>query len=473
MTVARRIEVDPAPTGPEGKPLMMQVTEDLIQQAKMVLDFNWTGQYTKPGPRLYPHQWSWDSALITMGYSRYDQERATMELSHLFEGEWKNGLLPHIVFDPEAQPDSYFPGIDLWHADESPDAPEHARTSGIVQPPVHATAALSVYRHASDDSGARAFLEHTFPKLVAWHDYLYRERDPKGEGLVYVRHPWESGMDNSPMWDSIMERLQLGPEQIPRYKRADTHFVASQDRPLNAAYDRFAYLVKLFADRGYDEDKIREDCPFLVQDVLFNSLLCKAESDLAEIARVLGEDPSPFEERAEKTARAMNQKLWDEPHATYLDFDLVAGRPIHVYVAPNFVPLYAGIPDEGRARRMVEGLEGPNFGLKGEEIVPVPSYDRYGFAFFPTRYWRGPVWININWFVMRGLERYGYEEHAAVLQKTIVSLCRDEGFYEYFDPLTGMGHGSDLFSWTAALFLDVTLHEQRRSLVRARTTISP
>jgi hypothetical protein len=41
------------------------------------------------------------------------------------------------------------------------------------------------------------------------------------------------------------------------------------------------------------------------------------------------------------------------------------------------------------------------------------------------------------------------------LRKTIVSLCQDEGFYEYFDPLTGAGHGSDLFSWTAALFLDV------------------
>ena len=103
-----------------------------------------------------------------------------------------------------------------------------------------------------------------------------------------------------------------------------------------------------------------------MQDVLFNALLCQAERDLAEIARVLGEVPSPFEERAEKTARAMNEKLWDEEHAAYLDFDLVAGRPIHVYVTPNFVPLYAGIPDEGRARRMVEGLERPNFGLKGE-----------------------------------------------------------------------------------------------------------
>jgi hypothetical protein len=58
---------------------------------------------------------------------------------------------------------------------------------------------------------------------------------------------------------------------------------------------------------------------------------------------------------------------------------------------------------------------------------------------------------------MRGLERYGYEEQAKRLRETIVGLCRDEGFYEYFDPLTGMGHGSDFFSWSAALLLDVLL----------------
>jgi hypothetical protein len=426
---------------------------DLVSEAKMVLDFNWTGEYTKPGPRLYPHQWSWDSAFIAIGYSHYDQERATTELRHLFEAQWKNGLLPQIVFNPHFG--RYFPGIDFWHAFESPNAPTQVRTSGIVQPPVHATAALRVYERAQDDSGARAFLEYAFPKLVAWHEYLYRERDPEGEGLVYIRHPWESGMDNSPMWDSIMERLQLRPTQVPKYRRADTHFVAAEDRPLDSGYDRFAYLVHLSAECDYDEAKMRESCPFLVQDVLFNALVCQADKDLAQIARALGEDGAFFEERAERTARAMNEKLWDAEHSTYLDFDLVAQRLIYVYVAPNFVPLFAGIPDEERAKRMVSALEDAGFGLSDESITPVPSYDPYGFAFFPTRYWRGSVWININWFLAQGLDRYGYEDHARRLRKTIVSLCHDEGFYEYFDPLTRKGRGSDLFSWTAALLLDV------------------
>ena len=73
-------------------------------------------------------------------------------------------------------------------------------------------------------------------------------------------------MDNSPMWDQIMQRMHLRAGQIPKYKRADTNTVSVHDRPSSASYDRFAYLVKFFADRCYDEDRIREDCPFLVQD---------------------------------------------------------------------------------------------------------------------------------------------------------------------------------------------------------------
>jgi hypothetical protein len=435
---------------------MAQADKDdmLVRQAKAVLDFNWTGEYTMPGPRLYPHQWSWDSALIALAYARYDQDRAARELRHLFEAQWKNGLLPQIVFNPRFT--NYFPGPNFWHAKESPDAPDHRETSGVVQPPFHATAVLYVFRHAENKAGAKEFLEYAFPKLKAWHDYLYRERDPRGEGLVYIRHPWESGMDNSPVWDQIMQRLHLRAEQIPRYRRADIHTVSVSDRPTSTAYDRFAYLVKLFADRGYDEKRIREDCPFLVQDVLFNALLCKANRDLAEIGRVISEDPSPHEELAEKTKGAVNEKLWDEDRGIYLDYDFADGRPIRVYFGPNLAgPLYAGIPDQDRAKLVLDALENDGFGLSDESITPIPSYDLHGYGFSEERYWRGPVWINIDWFLMHGLEAYSYEEPAERLRRTIVDLCQKEGFHEYFDPTSGQGLGSILFSWSAALLLDV------------------
>jgi len=73
---------------------MPQNLTPLINLAKTVVDFNWTGHYTQPGPRLYPHQWSWDSAFIAIGYARYNQNRAVKELNHLFSSQWENGLLP-------------------------------------------------------------------------------------------------------------------------------------------------------------------------------------------------------------------------------------------------------------------------------------------------------------------------------------------------------------------------------------------
>lgn len=378
----------------------------------------------------------------------------------MLESQWENGLLPQIVFNPLFT--DYFPGPHFWHAKENSYAPTDRETSGVVQPPVHATAVLYIYQHAQDEAGAREFLEYAFSRLAAWHEYLYRERDPEGEGLVYIRHPWESGMDNSPLWGYIMQRLHLRAEQIPEYHRVDTHTGSAADRPISTTYDRFAYLVGFFRDRNYEENSIREGCAFLVQDVLFNSLLTKSGEDLAEIARVIGEDPSPHEKQAEDTKSAVNRKLWDEDRGTYLDYDLADDMPIRMYYGPNLVGvLYAGIPDEDRVKRILDTLENDGFGLSDENITPIPSYGIHSYGFSPERYWLGPVWINIDWFLMHGLSRYGYEHHAKRLRDTIIRLCEKGGFYEYFDPFDGSTLGSPLFSWSAALLIDVMMEDNK------------
>lgn len=430
----------------------------LIQQAKIVLDFNWTGEYTKPSPRLYPHQWSWDSAFVALGYATYDTGRARRELVSLFAGQWSDGLLPHIVFNPELN--NYFPGSHVWRTDLSPNSPRDLRTSGVVQPPVHAIAARRVYERLAEEDAqeARKFLESIYPALAAWHGYLHSDRDPDHTGLAYIRHPWESGMDNSPLWDGILQRIKLRPERVPSYQRLDVGFVDEGDRPVDAEYDRFIHLVGHAADREYDEAEIRRDAPFLVQDVLFNTLLCAADRDLATLARSLGEDPAPHEARADHAAGAMNERLWDEGSGLYLGYDLAEGGPIKVYDAiSSFLPLYASIPDARRAEKLVSNLESSGFFMRGGGY-PVPSYDRHGFGYSPVKYWRGPVWINMNWLLMHGLRRYGYEEQARKLRDTIVRLVEASGFHEYFHPVTGRGHGSDFFSWTASLLLDV-LHD--------------
>ena len=84
------------------------------------------------------------------------------ELSHLFESQWKSGLLPQIVFNPLFS--EYFPGLEFWHAERSPDAPRDRKTSGVIQPPVHATEVLWVYQHAVDKAAAEGFLKRAFPR---------------------------------------------------------------------------------------------------------------------------------------------------------------------------------------------------------------------------------------------------------------------------------------------------------------------
>ena len=70
-----------------------------------------------------------------------DNRRATDELETLFRGQWSTGKVPHIVFNPEAPPKSYFPDAERWNSsDLYEDAPAGPRTSGLCQPPVHAIA---------------------------------------------------------------------------------------------------------------------------------------------------------------------------------------------------------------------------------------------------------------------------------------------------------------------------------------------
>lgn len=160
------------------------------------------------------------SAFISIGYSRYNCTRGMVELESLFSGQWRNGLLPHIVFNKATPPGSYFPGPRFWLStvDSLGEAPVDVNTSGIIQPPVHPIAVKLLVDRAdqSERTKAAGFLERMFPKLELWMEYLYSERDPDENGLVYIRHPWESGMDNSPIWDTPMAGIPFEKSSIPK-----------------------------------------------------------------------------------------------------------------------------------------------------------------------------------------------------------------------------------------------------------------
>ncbi len=437
----------------------MDYMKELIKGARAILENNWMGGYTRPSALLYPHQWSWDSGFIAIGYSTFDQKKAQTELRSLFRGQWKNGMVPHIVYAQDSS-DAYFPDPSLWDSKRSDNAPKGVQTSGITQPPVHAISVLSIYNRAKDRPMALEFLEEMYPKLLASHRFFYEVRDPLGEGLAYIRHPWSSGLDNSPTWDAPLQKIELG--DPPKFERKDLKKgISSGQRPLDWDYNRYIYLVELFKEQAYDEAELFKTCPFLLQDTLVNSILVRANHDLAEIAVIIGKDPAQINRWTDKTVKGINKKLWHRGHGFYDAYDLRSDEMIEVDTASGFAPLYGGVSSRSQARKLYNYLDSNSFcSMHEKKCFSIPNYNMEGEYFDPANYWRGPVWINMNWMLMQGLGRYGFEEKAESVKDDIIELVRRYGFYEYYDPIKGRGYGAKDFSWTAALFLDTVFDEK-------------
>src|ERR687898_1265881 len=254
---------------PEGMPQpAREKPVEVNPLAAGVLPRNSLESWTRPAPSLYPHQWSWDSAFIALGLAHLDNRRAARELETLFASQWTTGKLPHVIFNPEAPPRSYFPDAERWgSAALSSDAPSSRHASGLCQPPLHAIAVLRIWESAQVKNKerielAREFLRDSYPRLLAWHLYLTTARDPEGSGLVTIYHPWESGTDNSPRWTSALERVEVG--EIPDYERLDLDHVSDPShRPTDEEYDRYLWLVEVIKHARCDDAVLHRMSPFL------------------------------------------------------------------------------------------------------------------------------------------------------------------------------------------------------------------
>ena len=446
----------------------LRATDDLLAAARDVLDANWTGSYTRPSQALYPHQWSWDSAFIAIGRSWNDAARARLELETLFAGQWMTGMLPSIVFDPAAPAEAYFPGPDVWQTSRSPAAPRGRPTSGITQPPIHARAALEVHRHAppAEREASLAWLRRLYPGLAAQHEYLAGPRDPGGRGVALIVHPWESGLDDSPAWDRDFDRIRVPPGSLPAYRRHDLDHASAADRPTDADYERFVYLLTLERAADYDDAKVVAASPFLIADPLFNAIRLWSEHALVEIAGLVGTDPAPHRLAATRLHRALLRELWIGERQRFCAWDVRRDEREPEDTIVSFAPLLDPELPEPIVAAICRELESPSFHARGRGAhYVVPTYDERAADFDPERYWRGPVWLNTNWLLWHGLRQHGRAGLADEIVASSVELVRRSGFREYFDPLDGSGHGSDRFSWTAALFTDL-VRASRRSAER-------
>jgi len=413
-----------------------------FDEAYRILAANDRGGYTVPTDRLYPFQWNWDSAFVAMGFATYDIDRAYRELERLVEGQWEDGMIPHIVFHQPS--DTYFPGPGVWRTGHT------IPTSGITQPPVFGIALRAVHEAAekAGTANARARTLALFHAGLKWHRWWYSARDPEGTGLVALLHPWESGSDNSPAWDIALARVPTTTDTA--VVRKDTGHVDAAMRPRDEDYRRFIHLVDTYAACGWEPAKQWEKAPFKVAEVQTTAILLKAGEDLVHLAGILGLDEAAEELAVYNTlTREALLAQWRPKLSRFVSRDLISNEDIEAPTHAGFIPLLALDLDKGMADAAAAEMKLWSDGMK----VAFPTTKPFVASFEAKRYWRGPSWAIINWLLIDGLTRNGLADMAVSLRSSTVSAIETEGFAEYFDPITGEGCGGLGFSWTGAAYL--------------------
>jgi glycogen debranching enzyme len=432
--------------------------QTLTDIAERVLAKNDRDGWTCPSGELYPHQWLWDSCFTAIGLRHINVKRAQTEIRSLLKNQWKNGMIPHIVFSSDT---NYHAGPHLWGTTNIPNCPEGIESSGISQPPMLAEAVVRIGKLLNEKE-RKSWYEETFPGLAAFHEWLYRDRDPNRSGLVVIVHPWESGLDNTPPWMEMLRKhalssklrlvTRLGLIRFVDRFRKDTQFVPAEERmatiDLFAVYDLSRRIRKL----RYNDQKILKQQKVLLVDLAYNSILIRANRHLADIAGEISQPLPEFTDKAYKQGVSALDRLWDEDTKQYYSLNYKTGKLVKSSSIAGFLPMYAGKLPATRVKALLEQLHNPDTYSTG---WPVPSAPLNSPHFKPHCYWQGPTWVNMNWLLINGLRRNGAGDEASKLRRSTIDLVGKNGMYEYFSPLDGEPLGAKEFSWTAALTLDL------------------
>ena len=385
----------------------------------------WNGQeysFVVPSLTGYPFQWFWDSCFHAIALIYIDLNQAKAELDTLMSAALTNGFIPHIIFW-ESEKRDYFLSRNLV-------ATINPNFSSTIQPPILAYAVERVY-HATGDE---AFLQRSLPVLVKYYRWLKENRDPDDDGLLAIIQPEEAGTDCSPKYDEILGLTDL----------SNKGFIEA----LNKIYSSYELIRS-------DETGMLNADVFHVEDVLVNSIYALG---LQSLARLLGNsiESLEFRDDASKTMESLVNKCWDVDSEAFLDLNGLQEIPNRTVTISSLMPIILPDLSPDIVKRLVEKwiISEDHFWLP----YPLPSVPASNSKFIPGDphgfIWRGPSWINTNWFITKGLKLHGYQELADDISAKSLACIQKSGFREYYNPYTGEGLGAKNFGWST-LILDM------------------
>ena len=417
--------------------------KETIDLAKKTLIGNRRADYTLPtNNKLYPAQWNWDSAFIALGYSYFNLEYAIKELETLLSGQWKDGMIPHILFHEEDQ--SYFPNHKTWECGEK------IPSSGITQPPIISTIIKKIVNQNTLNENQKSRMKDIIIKVKKYLDWFYRFRDPNNLALVSIIHPWESGLDNSPIWDTALDKVKI--EKNLTYERRDLKVSKSSNRPLKKDYDCYITLLNQFKKNNYNPNKLNKLSMFNIIDIGFNSILIRATKDLIDVSKKFDLDFSELQKKISLSEENLI-KFYQENVKLFYSYDFKNHNLIKIDAISNYFILFADLKNDKINSSIINKLKKYN----SEMDCILTTVNPKESSFEEKRYWRGPVWINTNWIIYQGLMNKD-KDFAQFLKKKTLKLLENKNFYEYYNYRNSECLGANNFSWSAALYLDLKLN---------------
>lgn len=159
----------------------------------------------------------------------------------------------------------------------------------------------------------------------------------------------------------------------------------------------------------------RFDSATRLDAVDFNAYLAHECEWLSAFARRLGlaGEGRKWQQEAVRINHLIRERLWSAEQQFFVDHDVERGHASGILACSGFMPLLSGAATPEQAAALLAHLKNPStFGT----AFPVPSVAACHTGCYAKDMWRGPVWININWLVARGLDRYGFHEDARRLR---------------------------------------------------------
>ena len=182
---------------------------------------------------------------------------------------------------------------------------------------------------------------------------------------------------------------------------------------------------------------------FVVEDCFVNGIYGENQRVLGELLDRIGDRAGAAEmrRRAAATTAGLLEKCFDRRRGLFFDAAGLAEKPLAVNTISSLVPIILADLPRPAVDALVAHIADPAE-YAAPYPVPTVAMNEKGYApgVVGTKLvWRGPVWMNSNWYVSRGLRRHGHVDLARRIEDRSAALVEEAGFREYYHPSPGRG----------------------------------